>query len=263
MSFIENIKKVRVKRAPKDLVVKSAFFLTPNMRRITLHGNALSNLQSESEGAHVKLLFKQNLLGKPAMRTFTISQHRSVGNEIDIDFMLHRSKDGLVHGIAAPWALSAKTGDKISLFGPGLVQRINLDADYYILAADMTALPALTVSLKTLPEDAWGSVFVEILSEQDKQELPLPKNMEIVWVVNNNPGSDASPLFHAIKQSQRQNGIVAAWVACEFKTMKKIRNHLKTVHTIDKSHLYISSYWKKGNTEEQHVEAKRNDLSSI
>ena len=264
MDIIEKFQKRKNKRAPKELVVKCAYFLTPNMRRITLQGDALSHFPAEAEGANVKLLFQQNSLGKPAtaMRTYTIAQQRSAPNEIDIDFMLHRSKGGLVHGIAAPRALSAKPDDNISLFGPGLAQHVNIDADYFLLAADMTALPALKVSLKTLPKKAKGTVFVEILSNHDKQELPLPENIQVVWVINNEPGSDASPLYHAIKKTESQNGCLAAWVSCEFKTMKKIRNYLKTVRSIEKTHIYISSYWKKGDTEEQHKLIKKIDLAS-
>ena len=52
---------------------------------------------------------------------------------------------------------------------------------------------------------------------------------------------------------------LSVWSACEFKTMKKIRHYLKVIREVEKSHLYISSYWKKGNTEEQHKVARMKD----
>ena len=232
------------------------------MRRLTLEGDALASFPTDSEGAHIKLLFEQSALHKPAMRTYTVAQQRSAQNEIDIDFMLHDNKNGKVHAIAAPWSLAAKPGDTISLFGPGLASYLNLDADYFLLAADMTALPALTVSLKTLPDNAKGKVFIELLSEADKQTLLHPENVEILWVINNDPGSDASPLYHAIEQADWPEGRVAGWVACEFKTMKKIRIYLKGERDLTSSHLYISSYWKRGDTEEQHKITKQADLTS-
>ena len=67
------------------------------------------------------------------------------------------------------------------------------------------------------------------------------------------------PLFYAIQQADWQRGKVAVWAACEFKTMKKIRSYLKIERGVEKSHLYISSYWKKGNTEEQHKAARKAD----
>ena len=262
MSIIGKLKKVRTKRPPRVLTVKSALFLTPNMRRLTLGGDALANFPTDSEGAHIKLLFEQKALDKPAMRTYTVAQQRSAQSEIDIDFMLHNSKDVTEHALAAPWSLAAKPGDTISIFGPGLASYINLDADHFLLAADMTALPALTVSLKTLPNNAKGKVFIEVLSEEDKQTLPHPESVEIVWVINDDPGSDASPLYRAIEQADWPEGRVAGWVACEFKTMKKIRSYLKGERDLEKSHIYISSYWKRGDTEEQHKIAKQADSTS-
>ena len=259
MGIIDKVKSMAGRRVPKKLSVKSAINLTPNMRRVTLEGSSLAGFPANSEGAYVKLLFEQPGQDKPAMRTYTVAEQRSAQNEIDVDFMLHTGTDGSSHGIAAPWSLNTQAGDELSLFGPGPAKFINLDAECFLLAGDMTALPALTANLKTLPASARGKAFIEILSETDKQDLPAPENVEIVWVVNDAPGSDASPLFHAIEQAQWQNGKLAAWVACEFKTMKKIRQYLKVEQAMERSHLYISSYWKKGNTEEEHKVAKQAD----
>ena len=107
-----------------------------------------------------------------------------------------------------------------------------------------------------------GKVFIEILAESDKQVLQIPENIEIHWVINEAPGSDESPLCYAIKNAEWIGKNTAVWVACEFKTMKKIRQYLKEEQAIEKTHLYVSSYWKKGNTEEQHKVAKQADLDN-
>ena len=262
MGIIDKVKSIKKKRDPRKLTVKSAINLTPNMRRVTLKGDALSDFPPDCEGAYIKLLFEPFRQDKPTMRTYTVVAQRSALNEIDVDFMLHTSKDGSEHGIAAPWSLKAQPGDELSIFGPGPAKLINLDAQYFLLAADMTALPALTANLKILPESARGKVFIEILSETDKQVLQKPENIKVTWVINDAPGSDESPLFHAIEQSDLQDGRLAAWVACEFKTMKKIRHYLKVERAVERTHLYISSYWKKGNTEEQHKVIKQADADA-
>jgi len=41
--------------------------------------------------------------------------------------------------------------------------------------------------------------------------------------------------------------------------MKKIRQSLKQNRNVDKSHLYISSYWRKGLQEEEHKVVKKDD----
>ncbi|MGK0272509.1 MAG: NADPH-dependent ferric siderophore reductase [Cocleimonas sp.] len=264
MSIIDRVKNIKDRRVPRKLQVKSATNVTPNMRRVTLQGDVLQTFPKGSEGAYIKMLFKQAGQEKPTMRTYTVAQQRSEPNEIDVDFMLHNSEsnDHSVEAIAAPWSLNTQIGDEISLMGPGPAKFIQLDADRFLLAADMTALPALAANLKTLADDAHGKVFIEILSEDDKQDLQKPTNIELIWVINNAPGSDASPLFHAIEQAEWLAGKVAVWVACEFKTMKKIRQYLKIDRGVEKSHLYVSSYWKKGNTEEEHKAVKQADESN-
>ena len=263
MSNIDRVENVAPRRAPCILAVKSAMNITPNMRRVTLHGDELKEFPADSEGAYVKLIFNVTGSDKPAMRTYTISGQRYEPNEIDIDFMMHISPNGDVDGLAAPWALHAKKGDEISVGGPGPAKFINLEADSFLLAADMTALPALTENLRRLPKDAKGHAFIEVFTDADKQSLSKPENVAIHWVVNDSPGSDKSPLFQALAQVAEGEGKVSAWIACEFKTMKKIRLFLKNERNLAKSHLYISSYWKKGDTEEQHKLLKQADAKQL
>ncbi len=259
MNLPDKEKSNRSKRQALQLKVKASIKLTPNMRRVTLAGDVLSDFPQNAEGAYIKLLFAQAGSDKPIRRTYTIAQQRSAENEIDVDFMLHTNAAGAVHGIAAAWSDTVQSGDVIVISGPGPAKFINLDAAQFLLAADMTALPALTANLRLLPDNARGQVFIEILSDEDKQTLPLPDNMELTWIINADPGSEASPLFQAIEQSQRATGMLAAWVACEFKTMRKIRQLLKEERAVEKSRLYISSYWKMGSTEEQHKAVKQVD----
>lgn len=253
------------KRLPKTLSVKSAVNITPNMRRVTLVGDALNDFPVNAEGSVIKLIFgdtesDKSSSSKPPMRTYTLAHQRQSPYEIDIDFMLHsHAEDADTKGIAVPWALNAKANDEITFFGPGPVRIINLDAEYFLLCADMTALPALKANLKLLKKNSVGKVFIEILSEADKQKLNIPKNIELNWVINDSPGSDDSPLYHAIQEAEWPDASVAVWAAGEYKTMKKIRSYVKDDHGIDRSHFYVSSYWKKGDTEEQHKALRKKD----
>lgn len=267
MNNTNKVKDDQYKRTPKTLTVVSAVNVTANMRRVTLTGDALKSFPANSEGAVIKMLFEVPGVDKPSTRTYTLANQRSSPDEIDVDFMIHNHNDlclavtanDTTHGIGVPWSLHTKAGDEVSFFGPGPVRFINLDADYFLLAADMTGLPALKANLKLLPDNARGKVFIEILSEDDKQHLKTPANIELTWIINNNPGSDESLLFHAIKKVESQSGQIAVWTACEFKTMKKIRHYFKVDLGIEKTYLYISSYWKKGNTEDEHKLVRKAD----
>jgi NADPH-dependent ferric siderophore reductase len=247
------------KRKARELTVTAVSQLTQNMRRLTLQGQELASFPEDAEGGYFKLVFPGEDPEKPVLRTYTIAQYRPDQHEIDVDFMLHMSLDGSVDGVAAPWAKQAQPGDGMSIFGPGPATIINPDADWYLLAADMTALPALAVNFGRLPADAKGYIIIEIIADEDRQDLPVPAGMELIWVINPRPGSDDSPLYQAIKALAWLEGKVAVWVACEFKTMKKSRQYFKQDRNVEKSNLYISSYWKKGLDEEEHKIAKRDD----
>jgi len=250
-------------RTAKLLTVSASQPVTKNMFRLTLKGEDVYHFPSDAHGAYFKFNFEHTNTGKPVKRTFTVANFRREQHEIDVDFMLHGSSESAVDGVAAPWAMQAKVGDKVSISGPRRANFINLQADWFLLAADMTALPALTANLARLPNSATGYVVIEILSQNDQQKLDLPANMEVHWVINPDAGADASPLFDAIKQLTWINGRVSIWTACEFNTMKKIRQYYREQRSVPASHLYISSYWKKGLKEEEHKKAKRRDLTPM
>lgn len=247
------------KRKARELTVTAATQLTPNMRRLTLQGEDLASFPEDAEGAYFKLTFPGDDPERPVLRTYTVARHRPEHHEIDVDFMLHTSADGSANGVAAPWAMAAQPGDRMSIFGPGPATFVNTDAQWFLLAADMTALPALEANLKRLPAEARGYVVIEILAEDDRQDLPLPAGMELHWVVNPQPGSEATPLHHAIRELAWLEGQVAIWNACEFNTMKKNRQYFREERGVEKSHIYISSYWKKGLQEEEHKVVKSAD----
>lgn len=249
------------KRKAKELTVTATQQLSKNMLRLTMQGPDLASFPENAEGAYFKLAFPGGDADKPIMRTYTVSKHRPAEQEIDVDFMLHGGSNGQIEGVAAAWAMQAVVGDKASLFGPGLATFINTDADWFLLAADMTALPALTANLALLPQDARGHIVVEILSEEDQQVLPVPSNMELHWVINPQAGSDASPLNAAIEELPWLDGQVSIWAACEFKTMKKIRHYYRDVKAVAKANIYISSYWKQGLKEEEHKKVKSEDAA--
>jgi NADPH-dependent ferric siderophore reductase len=251
---------MRQKRKARELTVTAVSQLTKNMRRLTLHGEELASFPEDAEGYYFKLVFPGDDPERPVLRTYTVAQYRPSLHEIDVDFMLHMNQDGSSEGVAVPWAMQAQPGDRMSIFGPGRPSTfINPDADWHLLAVDMTALAVLRANLKRLPADAKGYIIVEIIAEEDRQDLLVPAGMELIWVVNPVPGSDDSPLYFAIKALDWLEGKVAVWAACEFKTMKKARQYFKQDRNIEKSHLYISSYWKRGLHEEEHKIAKSED----
>ncbi|MFT2110589.1 siderophore-interacting protein [Marinomonas sp. 2405UD68-3] len=235
---------------PREFVVIRKHFVTPHMLRVTLGGEGVLTLPQDQESAYVKLIFPSE--SGRLMRTYTIRHQRT--DEIDIDFMLH--EDG---GPASTWAQLAETGDTIIVGGPGSRKMINSSTEYQLLVGDMTALPAISVNLETLPKDAKGFAVIEVVSKDDVQSLTHPEGIEIHWVINANSGKDEQALLNKVKTLPWFDGKMSVWAACEFSSMKMLRRFFKDEKAIDKSMLYISSYWKLGNNEDEHKVIKQKD----
>ncbi|MDA8744836.1 siderophore-interacting protein [Rubripirellula amarantea] len=225
--------------------------ISPHVLRLTFGGESMATFPAGAEGSYIKLMFPSD--GKrPKLRTYTVRKQRE--EEIDVDFVIHG--DG---GLAATWAQECPLGESILVGGPGPGTLVDPAADWFLLAGDLAALPALSVNLKTMPRDARGAAFIEVLSEEDKQLLDAPQGIEIHWLINPHPGKHPELLRQAVEDFEWKEGHPFVWAASEFGTMQGLRTYLKGTRGLGKEQLYLSSYWKLGITEEEHKEAKRAD----
>ncbi|TXS95189.1 siderophore-interacting protein [Parahaliea maris] len=237
---------------PRTLEVIDTEQLTPHMRRVTLGGSGIDDFPTDQESAYIKLMFPRPGQAPPLMRTYTVSRQRR--DAIDVDFALHEAA-----GPASRWAVEARPGDRILVGGPGPKKLINTAADWYLLAGDMTALPAIAVNLQLLPDNARGYVVIEVVDAEDQRPLVAPQGMEVIWVSNPAAGSEETGLAQRVRNLPWLAGQAAVWAACEFQDMRELRRYLKQERGVAKSHLYVSSYWKRGSTEDQHKVAKQAD----
>lgn len=227
-------------------------YVTANMLRVTLGGEALAGFPEGQEGGYIKFIFPTTD-GSRLMRTYTIRQQRQ--HELDVDFALHGDS-----GVACLWALHTQTGDQIQVGGPGPKKRISESADWMIFVGDMTSLPAISVNLANLPSESKGYAILEVQTEADIQTLQKPDDIELKWIINPNPGQDSQSLLEHVKTLKWLDGNVAIWAACEFSSMRALRAFFKERSDVEKGNLYISSYWKHGLNEDQHKIEKREDL---
>jgi NADPH-dependent ferric siderophore reductase len=235
------------------------------MYRIVFGGAGLADFPTGHEGGYVKLIFPdapRNHPDRAVMRTYSVRSHDVEAGEITVDFALHGENGGL----ATEWALNAVVGDQLPMGGPGSIKMADPKADpapqWYLIAGDMTAFPALQCNLERLPVDARGYVVVEITSEADKQELPLPAGMEVHWVVNPVPDQLNGALVSAIKTLPWLEGRPFVWTACEFDSMRALRSYYRTERGLARDQFYLSSYWRAGRTEDQHKTDKAKDSAS-
>lgn len=239
--------------------------LSTNMLRITLQGDGVESFPDNCEGGYIKLLFDEQgntdlkaLDGnkRPVMRTYTIAKYNQLESTIDVDFVSHATLD-LKSGFAARWAMNTFVGDSISIAGPSLLMDINSDADWFFTVADMTALPALSAKITKLPNDAKGYAVIKVIDRGDIRTIDTPENVQIIWLV------DGESLISQVSLLPWLPGVVSVWVACEFESMRLLRTYFRNEKEVQKEHIYISSYWKQGLTEDGHKVAKREDASMV
>ncbi|EGQ8446377.1 TPA: siderophore-interacting protein [Vibrio alginolyticus] len=255
---------MKKKPQPKTLVVTDTETITPNMQRITLQGEALSHFPRDCEGSYIKLLFNDmggsdlSILSeddRPIMRTYTIRRFHPETSSIEVDFVRHVTQD-LQCGFAARWATAAQKGDTISIVGPGSISNLNTEADWFFMAADMTALPALSAKIRTLPEEAKGYAVISVMSPADIQPLNTPAGMELIWL------TEQQTLADSVRELEWLDGNASVWCACEFDSMRTLRQYFRNEKEVDRENIYISSYWKQGVSEDGHKVIKREDAES-
>ena len=246
----------RKKPAPRELEVLNKRQLTPHMLRLTFGGPGMKAFPaSDQSGGYVKLMIEQEGSDSPLVRTYTVRAQRP--GEIDVDVALHDD-----HGPASGWAMAAEPGARLMVGGPGPSKPVDDQADWCLLVADMTALPALAVNLETMASTHRGAVFIEVTSEDDIQPLAHPEGMTLHWVINPQAGigEGGGPLIEAVKAwPWPESGRGFVWGACEFSGMRALRYYARQVRGLERRQCYISSYWKHGMAEDGHKVVKRDD----
>ena len=231
--------------------------ISNNLLRIILTGNDLKDFPENEKGGYVKLLFpKSKINGEEFFqRPYTIRNFRKSNLELYIDFANHTGNKGL----ATSWAYSVKPGESIVISGPSSKPKVRENVDWLLFVGDMSALPAISTYLEDLDKNTLGKAIIEILDNSDKINLVKPKNFEIIWSINKGGVIENSDLVKNVYSLEWLKGTPYVWVACEFNSMKVLRNYFQSEKKINKNEMYISSYWKSGENQETHKKIKQKD----
>ncbi|WP_082812551.1 SIP domain-containing protein [Cellulomonas timonensis] len=230
--------------------------LTDTMIRLTLGGPGAEGFESGVFDEHVKLLFPDPDTGElrlpqpdgddlvwprpiPTGREYTVRAHRPEAREIDIDFVVH------AHGLASDWARDVQPGGTVHVAGPPGGYRVSDDYDFYVLAADETALPAVARWLEESPRDRRGAVLIEVPGPASEQPLDAPPGVSVTWL--HNGGAATTLLEDATRAVPLPEGAsVFAWLAGESGAIKPLRRWVRHDLGLTKDHSSITGYWKRG-----------------
>lgn len=268
MSLSTKIRNVVQKAAgrpgPRVLSVKSKEWLTPHMIRVTFAGPELEGFPTGREGGNCKLMlpdvgeeraaFADRLTGGPApvRRTYTVRHFRAETGELDIDFVDHG--DG---GPASRWARAAEPGHFLGFMGPSPSKVVDFSGDWFLVAADLSAIPVAAATLEAMPRDAKGIALFEITSAEDKQDIDMPEGIEVHWLVHPNPHAASTAQEEFIRGLDWPTGKVQTCIAGESGVIRSLRAFLHQEKSIPRGDTYISGYWKIGLVEDEHQQLKR------
>lgn len=260
------VRKVAGRSGPTLLSVKKAYYLTPNMIRVTFSGPELEGFPEGREGGNCKIMlpepneskeaFATRLKDgpKPVRRTYTVRHYRADVQELDIDFVAHGD-----NGPASRWAMSAKNGSFLGFAGPSAPKVVHFDADWYLVAADPCAIPVAAVALEAMPRDAKGVAVFEVNSFEDRQNIDAPEGIEMHWLEHSDPHKPSAAQEDFIRALDWPEGRVQTCIAGESGVIRSLREFLHNEKKLDKKDVYISGYWKIGLVEDEHQEFKRTE----
>ncbi|MFF8570203.1 SIP domain-containing protein [Streptomyces sp. NPDC015408] len=242
--------------------------LTPGMRRVTLSGEQLCAFTtpegftrpafaSRGFDDDLALYFSHPGLSDPVLpvqgeaklivpkdprplsRAYTVRRWDPEAGELDVDFVRH----GV--GVGTTWAYRAAPGDRIHLSGPRTSKTLPAGTDWWLVAGDDTALPAIGRLLDELPADARAQVFVEIAEDAHRQELRELPGVDVTWLVR--PGETSgtvSPLTGAVRGAGWWPGQAFVWLAGEHTAVRDIRRHLVEDRGVPKEDIDFTGYWR-------------------
>lgn len=252
--------------------------LGPTLLRVTFGGEGLAELVSGGRDQRLKLFLPHPHQDAPIvptdagdqwfaqwramdpdvrgiMRSYTVREQRRDPDELDVDFVLHGD-----NGPASRWAANAGPGDRVTVLGPAIEDNGGVDfrppddAEWALIVADETALPAAAGILEWLPATMRARVWIEVPHPQDQQHIATAADAEVTWLFRGDATHHGGGrLLDAVRAAEMPTGRPYAWIAGEATTVRSLRRHLVNERGYDRSAVSFTGYWREGTTEEQLV----------
>lgn len=244
----------------REMTVNQVDDVTPHMRRIRLVGEDLGRF-GKFGGMHIRVLFPTKAvpdpiwptLGanglpvwpsddrRPVARVYTIRALDLDAGFIDLDFVVHGGES-----VGSAWALQAQPGQRIGIMGP--VGRPVRQADWYVLGADETGLPAIGRLLETLPATTQGVAFIEIADASERQSINNATGIELHWLERNGApaGTDERLAREVLSVQWPQDGSAFGWFAAEASAAKIVRDQWRGPLGLGRDQTIAAAYWRRG-----------------
>ncbi|MGA9872558.1 MAG: siderophore-interacting protein [Rhodococcus sp. (in: high G+C Gram-positive bacteria)] len=172
----------------------------------------------------------------PEGRNYTVRRHE--GGQLVVDFVAHEG------GVAASWALRATVGQVVGFTRPRSWYAVPRTADWQLLVADMTGLPALGRIVEQLPAGAKAHVIGEVLERSDIQQFETAGDVTYDWRIGSGNGDCASVLDDAVKNFPIPDGEGYVWFAGEASCSRSVRKFVRKTLGFPTRQFEIIGYWR-------------------
>ena len=177
---------------------------------------------------------------EPDFRVYTVSDHRVVEGEtqIDLDIALHDE------GVGSDWARSCRPGDRVGLIEPHGLYAAPDDVAWQLLVADVTGLPAVARILRGLSTGQQAVVHVVLTDPGDEIALPSAADVDVTWQVVAKETDICDALAEAVTSRDLPASDRYVWLAGEARSSRAVRKHLRRELGWPQSDFYTCGYWQ-------------------
>ncbi len=182
---------------------------------------------------------------RPRPRRFTVRNWDADERVLTIDFVTHGDV-----GFAGTWAQAAEPGDRLQMSGPSGGYHPDPDADWYLLAGDESALPAISRSLQSVPPTKACVAFVLVDDPTHEIHVIPSDGRRITWLHRSQSGSPETLLRDSVADLSWRPGTVDVFVHGEAGEVRETRKHLIAERGLDKEAMSVSPYWRRDHNDE-------------